>query len=225
MRQRQLQSRPGGSLFVRTLNAPNQPSIRADRSRTPNPVFALGELCELFGTPHLRNGSIAGNQTRPRAIPHQAKRLFTSCFPLNGPIPVWERGQGSRPRPQRGLALTRFPGRIIMAVRGKQPGNSSATPSCYRPQIEAPRFNCAPSGITPVSRNLHRSISKRRARATMPTLRARLPAPANRSSNHWVNLLVGWKRCQDQASSMAMARMCRLPAWLIPCSYLLSPLS
>src|SRR4030095_15132961 len=35
-------------------------------------------------------------------------------------------------------------------------------------------FSCAPSGRTPVSRNLHMSISRRRATATIPTLRTRL---------------------------------------------------
>src|SRR4029079_8878609 len=45
-------------------------------------------------------------------------------------------------------------------------------------------FHCAPSGIETCSNYGHKAISSRRARATMPTRRMRLPAPPKRRLNH-----------------------------------------
>ena len=61
--------------------------------------------------------------------------------------------------------------------------------------------------------------------ATMPTRRMRLPAPAKRRLNHWVNALSGCKRSQLQASSISIVRARLLPALLMPCSIWLSPLA
>ena len=55
-----------------------------------------------------------------------------------------------------------------------------------------PSFNRAPSGTTPASMNRHRSINRRRASATMPMRRWRLPPPPKRSWNQRLCLLPGW---------------------------------
>jgi len=53
-------------------------------------------------------------------------------------------------------------------------------------------FNVAPSGMTPSSTKRHRAIANLLARATMPTLRPRIPIPANRSRHQSDSLLFGW---------------------------------
>ena len=80
-------------------------------------------------------------------------------------------------------------------------------------------LSSAPPGMTPSSTKCHSAISRRLATATMPTRRCRLPASANRLVNQSVIVLVGCSRTQLHASWMAMRRMRRLPALLMPCSF------
>lgn len=58
----------------------------------------------------------------------------------------------------------------------------------------------APSGTTPDSKYRQTATNNRRATATIPLRRARLPPWAKRLSNHNVNWLVGCHRIQLQAS-------------------------
>jgi len=77
-------------------------------------------------------------------------------------------------------------------------------------------FRTAPSGRTPVLPKRQSALKSLRARATIPRVRSRaLPAP-HRCSYHCDRALSGWQRRQAQAISMALARICRLPAVAIP---------
>ena len=82
----------------------------------------------------------------------------------------------------------------------------------------------APSGMEPVSRNLQRSMSRRRETATMPMALMRRPPWAKRRSNQRVSSESGWKRIQPQAIWMAMARTEEEPALEMPWSRASSPL-
>jgi len=53
-------------------------------------------------------------------------------------------------------------------------------------------FSRVPSGTRPLSANRHKSITRRRARATMPMRRWRLPPCPKRSWNQRLCLLCGW---------------------------------
>jgi len=53
-------------------------------------------------------------------------------------------------------------------------------------------FTRVPSGTTPDSRNRHRSITRRRAKATIPMRRWRLLPPPKRSWNQRLCLFCGW---------------------------------
>ena len=72
-------------------------------------------------------------------------------------------------------------------------------------------FKTAPSGRAP-SLKTARARSRAYGRGPQSIL---LPAP-NRRSYHCERALSGWKRRQAQAISIAMARICRLPALAIP---------
>lgn len=93
-------------------------------------------------------------------------------------------------------------------------------PQCRRRSV----FSSAPSGRTPCSTQRHSATSSLRASATIPILRSRLLPPAKRRSYQRVSSLWGWKRSYAQASSIAMARMRRLPSLPMPSSRSLSPL-
>src|SRR6516164_8216838 len=108
------------------------------------------------------------------------------------------------------------------------------TPSCYAAvSLLAPvalaftlarqLVSRAPAGTSPCSTYLHNAISSLRARATTPTLRARLPCCAKRRSYQRLSSLSGCQRSQPQANSTSIRRSTLLPALLIPCSRLSSP--
>jgi hypothetical protein len=78
------------------------------------------------------------------------------------------------------------------------------------------------AGLTPPRR--HHAISSLRARATMPMRRARGPPAWKRSRYQRVSALVGWKRSHPHASSTAIARHCRFPAFEIPAVVCVAPL-
>src|SRR6516165_8938998 len=81
----------------------------------------------------------------------------------------------------------------------------------------------APAGSSPCSTYLHSAMSSLRARATTPTLRARLPWSAKRRAYQRLSSLSGCQRSQPQASSTIIRRSTLLPALLIPCSRLSAP--
>jgi hypothetical protein len=60
--------------------------------------------------------------------------------------------------------------------------------------------------MTPSSTNRQSAIASFRARATMPTLRPRMPLSPNRSCHHSDSWLFGWYRSQNQASSTKVCR-------------------
>ena len=166
----------------------------------------------------------------------------TTCYPCRrrgrqAPNPVCalrrlEKRSGERPPLQHGAACE--PGSITsrshqhppqpfckrrrrarVTVRSVPPERTQHLHS-YRPGASV--FRTAPSGRPPVFQNRQSAISTLRARATSPSLRSRaLPAP-HRRSYHWDRALAGWKRRQAQAISIAIARICRLPALAIPSS-------
>ena len=73
-------------------------------------------------------------------------------------------------------------------------GNYTNSRQCFcrsRRLVDQATFKRAPSGTTPDSTNRHKSISRRRASATMPMRRWRLLPPPKRSVNHRLCLLVG----------------------------------
>jgi hypothetical protein len=107
---------------------------------------------------------------------------------------------------------------VCAALRPVRPMSPAWIQHLRLHRLGASVLRVAPSGRAPVFKKRQSAIKSLRARATIPSLRSRaLPAP-NRRSYHCDRALSGWKRRQAQAISIAIARICRLPALAIPSS-------
>src|SRR5712691_4213381 len=146
-----------------------------------------------------------------RASSHARHPILSASFDA--------RWKAQRRRPHLYDGVLRRPG--IFTGRLHQHQSLSVTP--HRPSV-SPSLSTAPSGTTPVSRKRHRARSHLRATATIPIRRKRLPPLPKRSRHQTLRALSGCQRRQLHANSVVIQRPCRLPALVIPCSRILSPL-
>lgn len=89
------------------------------------------------------------------------------------------------------------------------PSSIMVTDPCCQQKFQAPEnagLSRAPAGSSPSVTNRQSAVARRRATATIPTRRMRLPLLAKRRLNHWVSLLCGCRRTQLHANSTSSVR-------------------
>ena len=130
----------------------------------------------------VQSVSIFGFRPCPCAAAHRLVSGRGQCRPTTIAIHV---SRSQKARRETKLLLGRCRPSIFPVSRRL---TASAVSSENRP---CHAFIVAPSGTTPCSRNRHKAMASLRAKATMPTLRPRIPLSANRSCHHLASLLPG----------------------------------
>jgi hypothetical protein len=138
---------------------------------------------------------------RPRYTDHPILHALIAPGERRGGPPLLKRGPRCAP---------------CLLSSGPPPLSLAALPS--RAERRPAALRAAPSGTPPVSSNRHQAMRRVRAQAPIPRRRSRLLPWPKRCCYHGVSALWGCKRRQPQAISMAIARMCALPALAMPCS-------
>ena len=150
---------------------------------TDSLFFADGSVCSA---PSLwcRSGR-ARTVPRPPSIRAGSRPVTSSCMrPLAPATPA-------RNAPHLEIGLLIDPGSKRAHSTTGDYTNSRKFFCRSRCLVDQATFKRAPSGTTPDSTNRHKSISRRRASATMPMRRWRLLPPPKRFINHRLCLLVG----------------------------------
>jgi hypothetical protein len=176
---------------------PAPPSLRASRSGAwaPKTAYARG----VMTTGHLKRPSCPNGGATPRSLHGRCAQRASTVYARRVALGCL------RPLPRR----TRSP----------------ATASWHGAPSGSSGVKLAPAGIAPLCPYRQRAMSRRRAKATIPMRRMRLPPRAKRVLHQRLRAEGGCERHPPQAIWSLKVRRRLFPAWLMPWSRARSPLA